>query len=159
MNEHKDVDGAVHDEARFRAPKKLQEDLRALCGDVVVPPEVDARILAAARARLAQPRRRIAAFGWGAAAAAAILVISVLLVTPANRAPLLAPSVKLASRAEDVNRDGRVDILDAFALARQIEAAKPIGVQSDMNADGVVDRKDVDILAQAAVSLDRRSLL
>lgn len=159
MNEHKDDDGAVHDEAQFRARQTLQEDLRALCGGVEVPPEVDARILTAARARLARPRRRFARFGWGAAAAAAVLVISALLVSPANRAPFLAPSVKLASRSEDVNRDGNVDILDAFALARQIEAAKPIGVQSDMNADGIVDRKDVDILAQAAVSLDRRSLL
>jgi hypothetical protein len=65
--------------------------------------------------------------------------------------PEAKPTATIA-RADDVNRDGRVDVLDAFALARAVEA----GVGSpawDVNRDGAVDESDVDAVALAAVSL------
>jgi hypothetical protein len=53
---------------------------------------------------------------------------------------------------EDVTGDGRVDILDAFALARRIERADVR--QPDLNSDGRVDQRDVEALAARAVRLE-----
>ena len=54
---------------------------------------------------------------------------------------------------EDIDRNGRVDILDAFALARQIEAGSGRLPDGDINGDGVVDAGDVDAIALKAVAL------
>jgi hypothetical protein len=54
----------------------------------------------------------------------------------------------------DVNGDGRVDILDAFALAKQVELANALKPEWDFNHDGVVDRKDAEAIARTAVRLD-----
>lgn len=92
----------------------------------------------------------------------------------------IAPAPTLAER-EDIDHSGRVDILDAFALARMIENqdtriagqrrdargdvgraadARPnragiteIPAMFDLNGDGAVDQGDVDAVAMAAVSL------
>jgi hypothetical protein len=57
---------------------------------------------------------------------------------------------------EDLNHDGRVDILDAFDLARTLKT-RP-GLTSpvmDVNGDGVVDERDVTSLAARAVQLPK----
>lgn len=54
---------------------------------------------------------------------------------------------------EDFDRNGRVDILDAFGLARRLEGAAAPGPEWDLNGDGVVDRRDVDVMAMAAVRI------
>ena len=54
---------------------------------------------------------------------------------------------------EDLDHSGRVDILDAFALARRLASPGQIDLQWDMNGDGVVDERDVDVVARAAVRL------
>jgi hypothetical protein len=66
------------------------------------------------------------------------------------------------ARAIDIDRNGRVDILDAFKLARQIESAGRTEANLslreqgwDMNGDGLVNRNDVDLVASAAVRLDK----
>ena len=59
--------------------------------------------------------------------------------------------------AVDFDRSGRVDILDAFVLAKQIDGRGELREEWDFNADGVVDRADVDSVALAAVSLERGS--
>jgi len=56
---------------------------------------------------------------------------------------------------EDVNQDGRVDILDAFALARQVKSSAATGARLDVNGDGVVDDRDVGIIAKQAVKLEK----
>ena len=56
---------------------------------------------------------------------------------------------------EDLNRDGRVDILDAFQLARQLQSGNDPGAGSDLNSDGEVDRRDVEIIAAQAVRLEK----
>jgi len=58
---------------------------------------------------------------------------------------------------EDVNRDGEVDILDAFALAKELKSGHPPGPGLDINGDGVVDEKDVATIAARAVRLDKGS--
>jgi len=63
------------------------------------------------------------------------------------------PAAKAAFAREDVNRDNTVDILDAFALARQIEGAQVVPAAYDFNNDGAIDRADVDWVARVSVKL------
>lgn len=58
-----------------------------------------------------------------------------------------------ATAAADVDEDGRIDILDAFALARRIRTTKTELINGDQNGDGVVDGADVDLIAMTAVTL------
>jgi len=59
----------------------------------------------------------------------------------------------------DIDHNGRVDMLDAFQLARRIEAivepTAPLDVRWDMNGDGRVDREDIKTVALAAVRLEK----
>ena len=93
---------------------------------------------------------------WKVAAAAAVVILAFSLdltkkpEPAANRRPVLA-----GIQPTDIDLNGRVDILDAFTLARQIEAAGRIEPEWDMNGDGLVDRSDVDTVALAAVRLDK----
>lgn len=112
-----------------------------------VPDEVDHTIRAAAQAKFARLRRFRSVLRWGSvAAAAAILGFTV-------RVAWFDSSDSFAR--EDLNRDGQVDILDAFTLAQHIQAHEKLKAAWDINGDGVVDQKDVDVLAQEAVSLNR----
>ena len=61
---------------------------------------------------------------------------------------------RLAARPEDLNGDGVVDLLDAFALARELQHSPASHPQLDFNGDGVVDARDVQALAARAVSLE-----
>jgi hypothetical protein len=54
---------------------------------------------------------------------------------------------------EDLNHDGRVDILDAFQLARELKSGK--APKMDLNADGHTDASDVEVLARRSVSLEK----
>jgi hypothetical protein len=56
---------------------------------------------------------------------------------------------------EDLNRDGRVDILDAFALSRQLRDGKASSTGLDLNGDGVVDERDAEVIAARAVRLEK----
>ena len=138
------------------APQRLIEDLRAVFGrDVSVPPEVDEAILARARRRFSRRRPRVLVLRWGAAAAAAAcLVLAVNLWGPGGERPAAMEGLAAVAR-EDFDRNGRVDILDAFALARRIEASERIGREWDLDGNGAVDRGDVDLVAMAAVNLER----
>jgi len=59
----------------------------------------------------------------------------------------------------DLNRDGVVDVLDAFLAARAAErpvgdrASEPSAPSVDVNGDGTVDSKDVEMIMDAAVKL------
>ena len=56
----------------------------------------------------------------------------------------------------DVNGDGRIDILDAFALARTIESGEtnnPREQRWDINQDGELNQLDVDLVALHVVKL------
>jgi len=125
---------------------RLAEDLAAaFAGRVAVPGDVDAAVLAAAHRHLGAVRRR----RWlarrvlpaGAAAAAAI-VLCIWLADPFA-----------AADPADLDRNGRVDILDAFALARSLQSHATTGDTVDLNRDGVVDAADVEAIARRAVAL------
>ena len=138
------------------APPKLVAALKELpARRVFVPPVVDEAVLTAARRQLAAPQRsqpvllrffrlRLA---WPALATACVVLIGfVSYFMKSGRETDLA--------RQDLNRDGQVDILDAFQLARELQAgARPAA--PDLNGDGVVDRRDVELIAAHAVKLPK----
>lgn len=137
--------------------EKLKWALAELDGPgPAVPPGLDQQILADARRGFVARRRRwfmIQRIGAGLAAAA-VLVIAVRLFGPeSHRATEPAPRPLLA-QAADINHDGRVDILDAYIVARHIARHEPLDPAWDINGDGVVDQRDVDLIAQIAVQTD-----
>ena len=134
--------------------QRLGTQLKALYGQrVAVPGVVDEAIRARAHAALqkqgrAHPATRRMAWWLGsgvAAAAAAITLAVVLWPEPGAVQPHIS--------ANDLNRDGRVNMLDAYALARRVAMKQPVGKELDFNRDGVVDSKDADVIAHEAVSL------
>ena len=120
---------------------------------VFVPPSMDQSILAAARRHLTKPSRARLSwvpnwFVWPAFAAAIVVTIGLGYFWLRHD-----DAVKFAR--EDVNRDGCVDILDAFQLARETNSgAQPLAIH-DLNNDGRVDRRDADFIAGQAVQLQK----
>lgn len=161
-----------------RLPEPLIKELRALhAARVFVPQETDAALLARARAELAR-RSRLARWrriSIGAAAAAAIAGAAVLTpyvrdfasspsgetVTTGGADGSLAGHPAVSGVAGDIDGSGAVDILDALALARLLDARPPRPTLAladvDINGDGVIDRDDVEALAARVVALDREA--
>ena len=79
-------------------------------------------------------------------AAAAMVVIAVRLMTP-----VVDGNKPQVAQFGDVNHDSRVNILDAYIVARHIARHEPLDKAWDVNGDGVVDQKDVDQIATMAV--------
>jgi len=145
---------------------RFRKDLRDLFEPPgAVPARIDKTILDQAHQHLARPRRLIIRLRWaaGVAATAAVIVLGVILFNPqseSNNPKSIGPA--LAERGADIDGNGRVDILDAFRLARSIEVRGPAAptrsgaaeTQWDLNGDGRVDKDDVDLVAFAAVRLD-----
>lgn len=123
-------------------PDELIRDLRAVYRRrVEVPAAVAVTIHLAARRRLRSRWRRLAPLAGLAAAACVAAGVWVTLPTP-------APAVANAGPM-DLNRDGRVDVLDAFKLAREVRD----GNGTDLTSDRAADRRRVDSIAQLAVAL------
>ena len=126
-----------------------------------IPDETDRRILWLARKQAAvvrkaapSPRRRAMIGGAWAAAAAVVLAVGAMTWRQLDHAA--PPAATVARRStDDVDGDGRVDILDAFALARALQDRGATARQSDANGDGVVDQHDVDAIARAAVKMGK----
>lgn len=157
----------------FPAPPRLVAALQTLAGSMpAVPKGVDEAILLRAREYL-DPKgvggqRRVPSvrkpagwassyLAWGPALAAALFLglgIAFLVRQRVDRNAVLA--------REDIDRNGRVDILDALALARRLEATSRLAPETrrepaefDLNGDGVVDQLDVDRVAAIAVKLTK----
>ncbi len=153
MSDHKPYD---QDEAP-EAPPRLVSALNRLAQEpVFIPPTVDEAVLRAARKHLEQPRQ--ARPGWlrlmpWVTAAAAIVLLATIPRLVRQTAPAPARDVVLARW--DLDQDGRVDILDAFVLARNLKQDGTRNLQCDVNGDGVVDERDVAAIAARAVKLDQ----
>ncbi len=133
-------------------PVELADQLKALYGQpLFVPPRTDELVLAKAREHLRHPgrSRRISRFPRWLAAAATVALCAWL---GSSWLPSRRP--KFAAR-EDLNHDGRVDILDAFVLARRLAEGSASSPLCDINGDGAVDQKDIDAIAARAVKLDK----
>lgn len=172
----------------LRISPRLSADLKAvLRPQGTVPPEADRAVLDQVHRHLSRryrPRRR---FRWAAsiAAAAAVVIFAFIFnisreptaemaretaqdaarkrtsYTARKPAPALVSSV-IAKAQVDIDRNGRVDILDAFKLARHVESTDRTETNLslrkqgwDINGDGVVNSDDVDLIALAAVRLDK----
>lgn len=141
-----------HDESNLRLPSRLERELKAIYTPPrVIPSSVDHVVLQEARRRFKPSFRANSLIQfprWLAAAAAVVLgaLVASMLFSPARRASHVR---------EDINADGRIDILDAFALARQLEKGEGRERNLDFNGDGVVDQKDVEAIAARAVKLER----
>ncbi|MFZ4575191.1 MAG: dockerin type I domain-containing protein [Phycisphaerales bacterium] len=126
------------------APESLAADLRRLAGRPASLPMFDARSAAAAHfARRRAGRLRVALAGVGALAAGLAFAAWVW-------PPEVGPRVSPVALRGDLNSDGRVDILDAYMLARA-EADGAANPDWDFSGDGRVDRADVDLVAGIAV--------
>ena len=153
------------DGEELKAPAKLVAALKEpLPRRVFVPPSVDAAILKAARQHFAPTTSSLSPSDGERAGVrgmfARILRPWLLWPTVAAACIALAGLTYFASRSshqqfarEDINHDGRVDILDAFQLARETQSsAKP---EADLNSDGIVDRRDAELIASHAVKLEK----
>ncbi|MCP4594038.1 MAG: hypothetical protein GY842_25170 [bacterium] len=149
------------EDTETQAPQRLAGDLRGLYRtEVPIPPEIDAAIASTARQHFAGRRRArmvLRLVKVSAAAAAIALVILVSQPSTHQKTPLATRHAGFGPQLSpaDIDRSGRVDILDAFALARRIERGDGLGSEWDANGDGVVDRTDVDAVAHVAVRLTK----
>jgi hypothetical protein len=147
-----------HQDDELEAPPQLVSALKRLPREAVfIPTTADEAVLQAARRYLARPEESRPGWlwflPWVAAAAAAILLLAAIPQFFKQPAPGLGRESAFARG--DLNQDGRVDILDAFALARQLKVNGARNLQLDVNGDGIVDERDVAALAARAVKLEQ----
>ena len=136
-----------------KAPDKLVAALKEPpARRVFVPSSVDVAVLRAARQHFAQPQPRWFRFLrpwvlWPTLATACLVLAGLAYFASRSAQPQLA--------REDLNHDGRVDILDAFQLAREAPAGAQSAPAADLNHDGIIDRRDAELIATHAVKLEK----
>ena len=135
-----------------KAPAKLVAALKEPpARRLFVPPSVDIAVLRAAQQHFARRQPVVTRFLrpwilWPTAATACLALAGLVCFGPHSSHQQFA--------REDINRDGRVDILDAFQLARETQTgAKPAA--ADFNSDGLVDRRDAELIATHVVKLEK----
>ena len=153
-----------------QAPSELIDHLHTLYAtETRVPPAVDEAVLARARQQMIARRPNwILRWAVPPAAAAAVIMWVVFnpFVTPDRAIEPLASSEQRQGLTDevattqvaisrDIDGNGRVNILDALALARSIKANRVTDKPWDFNGDGVINRQDVDAVAQSAVRLNK----
>ena len=135
---------------------RLRRDLAEIAdARIDVPASVDEAILAQAHEQvrpavhhMPAPRRTLR---W--AAAAALLGIGIVIAAVLLPGRIATTRVAEGIMTGDVDGNGRVDVLDAFLLARRIADGAPVPA-ADLNGDGNTDALDVDVIATIAVSLE-----
>ncbi len=141
---------------------QLHEDLSAATrAGIKIPQELDDAILKRAREvfdptppkqlRLGKPAAWIAV----AASLTLIIWISDVIRSAVTTSKQEATAAVIPG---DIDRNGKVDILDAFELARVLDKSttgSPVASShiNDLNADGTVDSLDVNAIAMKAVAL------
>ncbi len=134
----------------------LRQDLKDLYSFTAsIPAGFDDSVLREAKSTFTQRRRFHSRVRWaigGISAAAAIMLVALRLSSPSPDRISEHPVV-MAIKPGDVDRDGKVDILDAFVVARRLHAHAPIDKAWDVNGDGAVDQKDVDRIGTMAVDI------
>lgn len=165
-----------HDEQQFDTlPPAIADALRELDGPAVLPDaDRDAAVLSGARLHLAPLQRKRRNTRWfigsaagGALAAAAMICVAVFLGDPAGKAEapefaaqtdrsspesgLLSTPPTSAAQPGDLDHNGSLDILDAYALAKRIEQGR--ADIDDLNGDGQLNQRDIDWIANRAVAL------
>jgi hypothetical protein len=144
-------------------PARLRDDLLRLSPAVDVPRSLDSAILSRAKAEYARRIRFRLVYRWAAVAAAMAacigIVVTVRVALVSSRSPVANVQPHTSEVASspvpgDINGDGKVDMLDAYILARRIAAGAARQPGWDVNGDGKVDQQDVDWIANASVRVD-----
>ncbi len=140
-------------------PGDLGADVRALFRvPEGVPGRVDAHVRAAAGGvRPVRRSGRTVLMRACAIAASIALVgaVSVVFLRMQSQPRGVQFSAGAGFLIEDVDRSGRVDIVDAFVLRTSLQKGTPVDHAFDVTGDGSVDGSDVDAVAMAAVRLGR----
>ncbi len=136
-------------------PSALVEELRQLHEPgSQVPGEVDAAIQEMAWRRIEVMNRQRLIRRWGQLGVAAAGIALFFWIGRVIEGPTIRPTaIGSPVLAHDIDQSGRVDILDAMALAQHIERSGTLERRWDLTRDGTVDRADVDAVAMAAVRL------
>ena len=153
----------MHDEERhfdedsdLRVPNKLSADLKAIFKpDISVPPEVDRAIMDRAYQQLVRRHKKRQVFRWSACAAVAAVVIFVFTLNITREPHPTVFRSGIIATTTDIDQNGSVNVLDAFQLARHIESTGHPNMKWDINGDSSVNQDDVDLVAFAAVRLDK----
>ncbi len=154
-------DDKNNDDPVYEAPKRLVEELKAgYSKEIPVPEELDRTIMAAAEQKLARQKQAFLHRKWMkvSAAAAAVLVCSVIFLFTQREDNVSENSgQQAATRKEDINGDGTVDIIDALVLARELErqphARRADHPSWDITGDGTITSDDVEKIAERAVHI------
>jgi len=164
------------DETEFGLPDSVKSSLKDRYGPIsVVSSEIDRAILADARQYLSahvppvRKHQRWRSWKWSpwklTAIASTMVAASVMFLAlrtppsepggnPSGAVRMPLPMMRTADRkgiSKDIDQNGQVDILDAFAMARFIRDGRSEGW--DVNGDGRFDQEDVDLVASEAVML------
>jgi hypothetical protein len=150
----------LNNESYFNLSDKLKQDLKNIYKPIrTIPHEVDRAVLDRAHQHLTQKHwsyhilRHVSI--WRIAAAAAVIIFAFSLNLTQKPGPTTNQSLLVETGAVDIDGSGRVDILDAFKLARYVESAGLTEKKWDVNGDGLINSNDVDLVAFAAVRLDK----
>jgi hypothetical protein len=137
-----------------RLPERLEEALRQLASKrVPIPRERDEKVLISCREQLwgkfgrARRQQRLI---WAAAALVVAGFFAWSLIHRGGNGLRDRGTAEFVGNAADLDGNGRVDIFDAFVLARGIRDGRT-GTTWDINRDAVVDANDVSAIAQLAV--------
>jgi hypothetical protein len=157
MNERREY---FDEDLDLKVSPELSKDLNTLFRPKLsVPPEVDRVIMDKAHQHFGQKHWRHRVFRhirlWKVAAAAAVIILAFSLNLTQKSGPTTSSLELVKARAVDIDENGQVDILDAFKLARYVESAGGADKKWDINGDGLVNSEDVDLVAKAAVRLDK----
>jgi len=136
-------------------PPRLKSGLTTIFGSAPsITRQTDDQILNALRQDSIRRNRMrwVIRYAIGSVAAAAAVILIAIKTTHHDQSAINNSDASVAI-TEDVNRDGKLDILDAFLMARKVAANEPLMKEWDFNHDGTVDSKDVDVVAFAAVKL------
>jgi len=136
-------------------PPRLKAGLAEIFGSApAIARSMDDRILGAAREQSIRRNRMrwTIRYAIGSVAAAAAVVLIAIKMNRHDQ-PIVNDPTPAVATAEDFNRDGSVDMIDAFLMARKVAAKESLAKEWDFNHDGAVDTKDVDVVAFSAVKI------
>jgi len=159
-------------------PDALAHELSRLLGPdsgLHTPADLDERILAESRRALSPANRhrrqlrRAAPLAAAAGLAIAGWIGFTLWMNPGTSQPgktgttrpggstiAQGPTTE-STNPYDIDRSGRVDILDAFRIAIALDRNEPTESAWDVTGDGLITVADVDTIAQAGVALGESS--
>jgi hypothetical protein len=144
----------------FLVPSSEEERaLGALFVTAEPPPKVGVALAHAAAG--VRPRRRIARRRWtrlapiALAAAAALAVVFIGLRDPHDPERRASATTARDIDVADFDASGRVDVWDAYLVARALAGGAELSRVLDLDHDGVVTRADADLIAQRAVEVVR----